>query len=57
LVDALDEFVLSVALERHELVPGVLCNSARAGLDDGERFRAVHGRFPGAEQIEVGAVK
>src|SRR5882762_4494904 len=56
-MDALDQLVFGVTLERDQLVPELAGNRRRALLDRLERVGAVQGRFPRAEQIEVRAVQ
>src|SRR6266480_616615 len=56
-MDAIDQLVFGVTLERDQLVSELAGYRRRALLDRLERVSAVHGRFPGAEQIEVRAVQ
>src|SRR5438309_7190213 len=56
-MDAIDQLVFGVTLERDQLVPELAGHRRRALLNRLERVVAVYGRFPGAEQIEVRAVQ
>src|SRR5438477_12582603 len=56
-MDAIDQLVFGVTLERDQLVPELTSHRRRALLDRLERVDAVHRRFPGPEQIEVRAVQ
>ena len=56
-VNALDELVLGVALEGEQLVAALARDRRRALLDRLQRVAAVDRRLPGAQQIEVRAVK
>src|SRR5438034_9343694 len=56
-MDAIDQLVFGVTLERDQLVPELAGHRRRALLDRLERIGAVYGRFPRAEQIEVRAVQ
>src|SRR2546429_72760 len=52
-MDAIDQLVFGVTLERDQLVPELAGNRRRALLDRLECVGAIHRRFPGPEQIEV----
>src|SRR5437588_102598 len=56
-MDAIDQLVFGVTLERDQLVPELAGNRRRALLDRLECVGAIHRRFPGPEQIEVRAVQ
>jgi len=56
-MDAIDQLVFGVTLERDQLVPELAGHRRRVLLDRLEGVGAVHRRFPGAEQIEVRAVQ
>ncbi len=56
-MDAIDELVFGVTLERDQLVPELAGDRRRALRNGLERVGAVDGWFPSAEQIEVRAVQ
>src|SRR5579863_1863468 len=56
-VHALDQLVLGVALKGDELVPALARHGRGARLDVGQGVRAVEGRLPRPQKIEVRAVK
>src|SRR6185369_10858752 len=56
-VNAVDELVLRIALERFELVTAFLRHGHRTLLDGRQRGRAVMARLAGAEQVQVRAIE
>jgi hypothetical protein len=56
-MDALDEFMLGIALEGHELVSGFARDDCRTLLDRLQGVGSVDGWFPCAEEVQVRAVK
>jgi len=56
-LDALDEFVLGVALEGAQLMAALTGDGSGTLLDRFQGIAAIDGRFAAAEQIEVRAVQ
>ncbi len=56
-VDAIDQFVLGVALQVQQMMAGFAGAPLQILIDLRQGRRPVGPRFPGAEQVQVGAVQ
>jgi hypothetical protein len=56
-MDAVDQFVLGVALQVKQMVTGITGPLFQILIDLSQRYRTVDTRFAGAEQVQVGSVQ
>ncbi|MOA50992.1 hypothetical protein D3C78_1740810 [compost metagenome] len=56
-VDAVDQFILGVALQVEQMVAGITGPLFQVLIDLGQGHCAVDARFTGAEQVQVGSVQ
>src|SRR5690606_3271208 len=57
IMNAIDEFVLSIALQVQQVMTGIHTSAAQAFIDVVQRLITVNLRLAGAQQIEIGAVQ
>jgi hypothetical protein len=55
-MDAVDQFVLGVALQVKQMVTGITGPLFQILIDLSQSYRTVDTRFAGAEQVQVGSV-
>jgi len=56
-MDAINQFILGIALQVEQMVAGFTCPSFQVKVDLIEGHCPVDARFMGAEQVQVGSVK